>query len=103
MNQAVARLQDHRELTEPSETQLVELSPSELLPDDLVLVNANWARVIDEAMTMHRGLGMFDDFQLLVGARIEFAGQPGARVWTWKPADRVQVRRGAGLTLPAAG
>ena len=77
---------------EPSEKS-IELAPSELMPDDLVLVSATWARVLDEAMTMHRGLGMFDDFQVFVGARIEFVGQAGPRVWQWAPGDRVHVRR----------
>lgn len=74
--------------------QTLLLAPAELLPGDLVLVNATWARVVDEPMTMHRGLGMFDDFQLLVGTRIEFVGESVSQTWTWQPTDRVQVRRG---------
>ena len=77
----------------------MELAPSELLPGDLVLINTTWARVLDEAMTMHRGLGMFDDFQLLVGARIEFVGKLGSRTWMWRPTDRVQVRRATERTV----
>jgi hypothetical protein len=76
-----------------SEKLLIELAPSELMPGDLVLVNEAWARVLDEAMTMHRGMGMFDEFQLLVGTRIEFVGKSGEQAWTWRRTDRVQVRR----------
>jgi hypothetical protein len=72
---------------------VIELAPSDLLAGDLVLVDGNWARVLTEAMTMHRGLGMFDDFQVFVGTRIEFVGTPGSQAWTWEPTDRVRVRR----------
>jgi hypothetical protein len=72
---------------------VIELAPSELLPGDLVRVHAAWARVLDEPMTVHRGLGIFDDLQILVGASIEFIGHPGSELWTWDPNDRVPVRR----------
>ena len=73
---------------------LAEIAPSELLPGDVILVGSDtWARVLEEAMTMHRGLGMFDDFQLLVGARIELPDHSGSQLWTWKPDERVPVRR----------
>lgn len=84
--------------TESAEKPLIELAPSELMPDDLVFVAGVWARVLGEAMTMHRGLGMFDDFQLFVGARIDFGDRAVSRTWTWTPTDRVQVRRMTELT-----
>jgi hypothetical protein len=76
-----------------SEKPLIELAPFELMPGDLVFVDAGWACVLDEPMTMHRGLGMFDDFQLFVGTRVEFSGKAGSQAWTWHPTERVQVRR----------
>lgn len=77
----------------PYDTPLIEVAPSEILPDDLVLVSGTWARVVGEAMTMHRGLGMFDDFEILVGAQVEFLGQAGSKLCAWKPGDLVPVRR----------
>lgn len=72
---------------------LAELAPSELLPGDVILVRCAWARVLEEAMTMHRGLGMFDEFQILVGTRIEFLDHPGPQLWSWGADDHVLVRR----------
>ena len=71
----------------------IDVAPSELAPGDIVLVNGTRARVSEEVMTMHRGLGPFDDFQLLIGARIDWIGQPGSTLWTWRPTERVAVLR----------
>ena len=71
------------------------LSPSELRPGDLVQVDATWVCVIDEAMTMHRGMGIFDDFELLVGARVKPVDSETSTLRTWQPTDRVLVRRTA--------
>lgn len=72
---------------------MTELAPFEIVPGDLVLVRGTWARVLGEPMTMHRGLGPFDDFQILVGAQIEFLHRASSELWVWDPTDRVPVRR----------
>lgn len=71
------------------------LSPSELRPGDLVQVDVTWVYVIDEAMTMHRGMGIFDDFELLVGARVRPVDSETSTLRTWQPTDQVLVRRTA--------
>jgi hypothetical protein len=39
--------------------------------------------VIEDPMTMHRGIGLFDEFELFVGVRVAPRGAPSSlRIWS---------------------
>ena len=72
----------------------IRIGASEICPGDHVLVSDGaWVRVVDSVMTMHRGLGPFDDFHIFLGAHVEFPEQEGAHIHTWELHDRVTIRR----------
>jgi hypothetical protein len=60
-----------------------QISPTELEDGDVVLDGPTFLRVIGEPQSMHSGLGLFDDFQMMIRAEVEDteAGHRSTRVW----------------------
>ncbi len=68
----------------------------ELARNDIIRFDDRCMRVLDEPETIHRGLGLFDEFQLLVGVRCVDAARPSAREYlVLDPEETVTVRRAA--------
>lgn len=78
-----------------ADERIERVSPGELAPGDLVLVESEPARVLEEPMAMHRGLGLFDEFQMLVGVRLQRRDPARLELRVWAPDARVPVRRRA--------
>jgi hypothetical protein len=55
---------------------------------DIIRVGSEWMLVADEPLTMHRGLGLFDDFALLIEVEVRDADGIGPRRRLVLPADR---------------
>jgi hypothetical protein len=67
----------------------------ELRAGDIVRIGSEQLLVTAEPMTMHRGLGLFDDFALLVGIEVQCAdtGTPRRRLVVEPDAHVVVVSR----------
>jgi hypothetical protein len=68
------------------------ISPTELEEGDLIVDGSTCLRVIGEPQSMHTGLGLFDEFQMMIRAELEDTdnGRRLTRVWG---LDAVLVRR----------
>lgn len=58
-----------------------------------MLANQRTALVGGEPLSVYRGLGLFDDLKLLVGAYLQFPGVPEPQFSPWGLAERLEVRR----------
>jgi hypothetical protein len=69
-----------------------QVSPTELADGDVVLDGELCLRIIGEPQTMHTGLGLFDEFQLMIRTEVEDSedGSRSARIWS---LDAVLIRR----------
>ena len=77
-----------------ADTETQRLLPAELQPGDLVYVGDEAPRfVLDEPLAVHRGLGIFDEFRLLVGTRLQFEGAALVEFWTWEQSELLNVQR----------
>jgi hypothetical protein len=76
--------------------QLHDLPPAELKPGDLVLLDRERLRVLDEPLTVHRGLGMFDEFKVMAGVYLQRPGEAKAAFHTWELDARLDVLRDRG-------
>ena len=75
-------------------TETQRLLPGELQPGDLVYVGAEEpGLVLDEPLAVHRGLGIFDEFRILVGTRLQFEGAARVVFWTWEQTELLNVQR----------
>jgi hypothetical protein len=73
--------------------RLLDISASELAPGDVVIEDGVPLVVEEEPLTMHRGLGMFDEFELLIGVRVRALAAPARAFLTRRPEERVRVSR----------
>jgi hypothetical protein len=80
----------------PIDLQLHDLPPARLKPGDLVLLHRERFRVLDEPVTVHRGLGMFDEFKLMAGVYLQRPGEAKAAFHTWELDARLEVLRDRG-------
>jgi hypothetical protein len=51
----------------------------ELRPGDIIWLGAERLLVAEEPVTIHRGLGLFDDFALFIGVEVQSADDGGPR------------------------
>lgn len=72
----------------------LRLAPEELRPGDTVVIGSESAIVVSEPLIVHRGLGMFDELQLLIGASVRFAGAGKSEFQVWEPSASLEVHRG---------
>jgi hypothetical protein len=79
-------------MTAHHRTATEHISPTELEDGDLIVDGLMSLRVVGEPQSMHSGLGLFDDFQMMIRAEVEDVedGHRSARVWG---LDAVVVRR----------
>ena len=70
-----------------------KLSPGDLQPGDLVLLDGQRVRVLTEPLTSHRGLGVFDEFRIMLGVQIEVPGTSKAAFHKWELDARLDVLR----------
>ncbi|MDQ6730743.1 MAG: hypothetical protein M3022_10665 [Actinomycetota bacterium] len=55
----------------------------EVAPGDVLLLEGERVLVLDEPVLMHRGLGLFDELELLVGVTVAgLSGVPRRFAWT---------------------
>ena len=60
----------HRPGSHECDDHFIPIRALELAPDDVILVKEGLVRVTSEPETVHRGLSLFDEFELLVGLRV---------------------------------
>ncbi len=67
------------------------VAPTEIEEGDLIIDGSMLLRVVSEPHTMHSGLGLFDDFRVLIRVEVEDLedGQLSARCWE---LDEVLIR-----------
>lgn len=67
------------------------VAPTEIEAGDLVLDGSTLLLVVNDPQTMHSGLGLFDDFRVMIRAEVEDLedGQLSARCWD---LDEVLIR-----------
>jgi hypothetical protein len=67
------------------------ISPTEVDEGDLIFDGSTYLRVLGEPYSVHTGLGLFDEFQMMIRAEVEDTedGHRSARVWG---LDAVLVR-----------
>jgi hypothetical protein len=59
------------------------LAAADLSVGDVVVEGEARLEVIEDPITMHRGKGLFDEFELLVGVRVAPRGaRPSLRIWS---------------------
>jgi hypothetical protein len=77
--------------TAKSNSRIERISPTEVEAGDLIIDGSTSLRVLSEPYSMHKGLGLFDDFQMMIRAEVEDTedGHRSARVWG---LDTVLVR-----------
>jgi len=69
----------------------------ELETDDVIFHADRWVRVVDEPHTVHRGLGPFDEFQILIGFYFADLRTPRKREYgVLAPDHEVAVCRSGG-------
>lgn len=72
-----------------------ELRAVDVTRDDVIYHEDRWLRVLDDPETVHQGLGLFDEFRLLVGIRCVDETRPSGREYVFlDPNQRVIARRG---------
>lgn len=81
---------------------MTRLRAFELARYDVIRLEDRPMRLLDDPETVHRGLGLFDDFQLLVGMRCVDARSPdaGPEYLVLDPEETVLVYRRA---VPVSG
>jgi hypothetical protein len=83
------------QLTADQKALTEEVAPTEVEQGDLVVEGSRVLRVTGEPQTMHSGLGLFDDFRIMIRAEVEDVdnGHYCTRVWGLDAVIVRHVRR----------